>query len=407
MTRPRLLFLSHCLPFPVDEGVKIRTFHILKLLSREYEVTALCFYRSAGHRTLESVTNAVRALSEFGDVQAFPIPQEHSRARLLWDHARSVATQRAYTHFAYASKAYQSALNRALAEHPPSIVHVDSLDLTYYLDRLPTTIPVALGHHNVESALLERRSLAAHGLRRWYLKIQSRLTETTERFWLPKVALNLAVSDADLSALRAIAPDCQLGVVSNGVDTGRVEALPDADDGIVFVGGATWFPNRDALHYFTAEILPHVRAMRPRTRVTWVGQCTQRDKDEMKQRYDVDLTGYVDEIESYVSKAGCYIVPLRVGGGTRLKILYAWSMARAVVSTSIGCEGLLAVDGENIIVRNDALGFARAIVDVLDNATIRKNIRMGARRTAEEHYDWEVIGRPMLEKYREMLAQSQ
>lgn len=404
--RPRLLFLSQCLPYPTDEGVKIRTYNVLKHLSRDFDVRALCFYRKAGYQSEEKVRDATAALAKFADITTYAIPQEHSVRRALWDHGRSLLSRRAYTFWAYSSKTFRRDLHEALRDFRPDVIHIDSLDLSCYLRELPAAIPVICTHHNVESALLFRRSESETLLRRWYLRLQSRLTEKEERFWIPRLSMNVAVSDFDREAFQQICGDARFITVTNGVDTTEIRELPDVEGGLVFVGGSTWYPNRDALAYFANEILPLVRQYLPEIRVTWVGQCTEEDRVSMKDQYGIELTGYVDSIESYVADASCYVVPLRVGGGTRLKILYAWSMARAVVSTSIGCEGLRAIDGGNTLIRDTPQGFADAVVQVVGSPAFRRQLAREGRRMAETRYDWNVITQEMLAAYHEVMRSS-
>ncbi|HEV2130469.1 MAG TPA: glycosyltransferase family 4 protein, partial [Longimicrobiaceae bacterium] len=116
-----------------------------------------------------------------------------------------------------------------------------------------------------------------------------------------------------------------------------------------------------------------------------------------------ELTGYVEDPRPFVRDAACYVVPLRVGGGTRLKILEAWGMGKAVVSTSIGCEGLDAVDGENILIRDTPETFAEAVRAVLHDPELRGRLGAAARATAERRYSWEVIGGPMVRRYLELI----
>src|SRR5438270_13359550 len=115
--------------------------------------------------------------------------------------------------------------------------------------------------------------------------------------------------------------------------------------------------------------------------------------------YHVEHTGYVADCRPYVRDAACFVVPLRVGGGTRLKILDAWAMGKAVVSTSVGCEGLAAEDGRNILIRDDPAEFARAVCAVLRDQSLRARLGAAARATGEQHYSWERIGGPMLQLY--------
>jgi glycosyltransferase involved in cell wall biosynthesis len=290
-----------------------------------------------------------------------------------------------------------------VAEKEFSLVHLDSLDLSAFLEDLPQ-VPWVCAHHNVESELLRRRSLAERGARRSYMKFQADLLEHQEREWCPRFSLNLVVSKEDREVFRRLAPDADFLVVPNGVDT---SAFRPSDSGtkngsLVFVGGQAWFPNDDGMGYFANEILPLIRRTHPDIRTVWVGRAS----DKVKQEYaelGVEMTGYVEDIRPYVDPAACYIVPLRVGGGTRLKILDAWALGKAVVSTSRGCEGLDTRFGENILVADEPATFAAEVIRVLESADLRRRLGEGGRETAETTYDWEVIGESMLSAYRRIL----
>jgi glycosyltransferase involved in cell wall biosynthesis len=402
MTKPKLLFLGQTLPYPPDSGTAIRSYNVLRLLARDYDVTALCFYRRATTPDLPGSLAALRTIAS--DVELFRIEQEYSRARMLADHGRSVLTGRAYTAFAYRSAAFRHALLSRLARERFAIAHVDSLDLGDYLP-LIADVPVVAGHHNVESALLRRRAENESSvMRRGYLELQARLTEREERRWCPLAAVNLAVSDADRADFQRLVPGARFEVIPNGVDVEAfVPSVGGAKDGIVFVGGMSWFPNADALEFFDEEILPLVRARDEHVKVTWVG----RAKPDVIARYatrGVELTGHVDDIRPYVGGAACNGVPLRIGGGTRLKILDAWAMGKAVVSTSVGCEGLDAVDGQNILIRDDPAAFAAAVTMVLRDSGLRASLERNARATAEQKYSWNVIGETMRRVYADVLT---
>jgi glycosyltransferase involved in cell wall biosynthesis len=392
--RPRLLLLAQTLPFPPDGGVHIRIYNVLKLLAREYDVTMMCFTRLA-ERDTRSVQVGVAALKEYAEVSAFPIPQEHSRWRLVWDHLRSLVQRRAYVWYAYDSEAFHAHLKANLMSKRFDVVQLDSLDLARYLPAL-AGYPVVCVHHNVESALMAQRAeREPRALVRWYLHLQSRLLEKLERAWAPRVALNVTVSDSDQAVLEGIAPTARVTTVPNGVDTETFQPShgATAEEGIVSTGGLNWFPNADALTHFCDDILPRVRATIPGASVRWVGRASDETITQRWADSRVELTGHVEDIRPYVREAACFVVPLRVGGGTRLKILDAWAMGKAVVSTSVGCAGLRAVDGENILIRDDPEGFANAVADVLRNPTLRKRLGAAGRKTVEETYSWAVIGR--------------
>jgi glycosyltransferase involved in cell wall biosynthesis len=133
--------------------------------------------------------------------------------------------------------------------------------------------------------------------------------------------------------------------------------------------------------------------------VTWVGRAATAELRRFADDPALRLTGYVEDVRPYVHRAKCFIVPLRVGGGTRLKILDAWAMGAAVVSTSVGCEGLAAVDGENILIADTVDEFAAAMARVLRDDRLRASIGSNARRTAVERYSWDVLGVAMRELY--------
>ncbi len=401
--RPRLLFLCQTLPYPPDSGVQIRTYNILRLLARTFDVTALCFYRWKGGAVQRDPDASVAALRRLVDIEAFRIPQEHSRVRFAWDHLRSLAHRRVYTAFVYESRDFRARLLEVLRSFSFDLVHVDSLDLAGYLPLVRPT-PVVCVHHNVESLLLRRRARAERTpWRRAYVAYQAALTEREERFWCERVAVNVTVSDQDRSALQRLAPAGKFTLVPNGVDVSMFRPARGREDGIVFVGGNTWFPNRDALAYFCEAILPPLRAAGEAAPVRWIGWASQEDRQRYAAHQGVELTGYVKDIRPYVEGAACYVVPLRVGSGTRVKILYAWAMGKAVVSTSIGSEGLAAVDGENILIRDAPGQFAEAVRAVLHDKELRRRLGENGRATVEERYSWEVIGQPMIRQYLDLI----
>jgi polysaccharide biosynthesis protein PslH len=399
-TQPSLLFLCHWLPYPPDSGVTIRSFHLLRSLAREFRVTALCFCRrtEGGLQRLD-LAQRLAALRPLADIEAFTVPQEHSVWRLAWDHLRSVVFDRVYTAFAYDSPKLSARIVDLLRTRHFDLIHMDSIVFARYLPLL-ADVPVVLGHHNVESVLLTRRAQVERApLQRAYLRHQAHLMEREERTSCPRCQLNVVVSDADKNELHRIAAGAKSAVVPNGVDIDAFQPSLGREEGLVFVGGLNWLPNRDALQYFCDEILPRVRATGEVTPVRWVGVASDEARRQYRDRYAVELTGYVNDVRNYVRDAACYVVPLRVGGGTRLKILDAWAMGKAVVSTSIGCEGLAAQDGRNILIRDDPESFAQAVRTVLQDETVRRRLGAEGRETVERLYSWERIGESLLNLY--------
>lgn len=403
MPRPRLLLLSHRLPFPPHNGAAIRTYNLMKQLAVDFDVTALCFDRRDPALEALPLQGRIDALSPYAKCQAFPIPQLHSNARLLWDHLRSVTDGQPYVYHVHESAPFEAALRKELAAHAFDIVHIDSLDLLRFIP-LVQHLPIACTHHNAESTLLLRRAARERGLRAWYLRHQAGLLARAESQLLDRFAVNVTVSSIDSGVLQELAPLARFAVIPNGVDAEFFQPAANGKrTGCVFVGGTTWFPNRDGLEWFAADVLPRMRAAGMEDHVKWVGRVT----DSERSQFDIpglSFTGYVDDIRPHVLSAACFIAPLRVGGGTRLKILDAWAMGAPVVATRAASEGLDAVHGENILLADDADEFVRATAQVLQDRALASRIGAGGRAAVEKTYSWNVVGARIRGLYHDVIA---
>lgn len=404
-SRPRLLFLSHRLPFPPHNGAAIRTFNILRLLARDFDVTALCFDRRDAALAGSSLEERVAGIAPYAAVDVFAIPQDGSRRRLVADHLRSMVRRRPYTWYVHESRAALARLRALLATTRFDVVHVDSLDLVRLLPELGA-LPVVCTHHNVESQLLRRRAGTEPPVRRAYLRHQAGLLEAAERAWLPRVRANVTVSDEDADTFRAMVPGARCVTIPNGVDVEFFRPLDVPQQGCVFVGGTSWYPNRDALAWFAADILPRLRALGVADEVAWVGRARDEERTEYERHAGLRLTGYVDDIRPHVAAARCFIAPLRVGGGTRLKLLDAWAMGKAIVSTTIGAEGLGARHEHDMLLADTAEDFAQAVRRVLADDALRRRLERNARIAAVERFGWEAIGARMRALYCEVAGRA-
>lgn len=379
--------------------MKIRAWHTWRELSRDFDLTALCFYRRGTTRP----DDARAGLKEIAAIQAHAIPQESHPARLAWDHFRSLATGRVYTRYVYDASAFRRDLRELLDRGRWAAVHAESLDLAGYFPLLDG-LPLICVHHDVQSGLLRRRAEVEGGPRRAYLRLQAGLMEREEARWAARVTLNVVVSEADRRSLLARAPSARILVAPNGVDTGAWAPGRPGDgepDDVVFVGGSDWFPNLDGITWFAASVLPRLRAERPGLRCRWVGRATPAERERLAA-LGVASTGYVEDPRPHVASARCVIVPLRVGGGTRIKLLEAWAAGKAVVSTTIGAEGLEAVNGENLLVRDTPEAFAAALAELLDSPDLRHRLGEGGRATVLRSYQWGAVGDRLRAAYREV-----
>jgi glycosyltransferase involved in cell wall biosynthesis len=400
--KPSLLFLGQALPYPLDSGVAIRTFQAFRMLADRFDVDALFFYRRAHTACGPSIEARTERLREFGEVEAFPIPQEESAGRFALDHARSMATGRPYTYYAYDSRRYAAAIEELTAKKRYDVIHLDSLDLVRYADRFDPE-RVACTHHNVESDLLRRRAARDRSaMRRLGMTLQVNRVAAAEAEWCPRFALNIAVSAEDARALREVAPGARVEVIPNGIEAPSDTLESGEGSSVLFVGGTSWFPNRDALEFFATEVVPALGPAASTTPLVWVGRCSGDERARMARR-GIDMAGYVEDLVPYYEDAACVVAPLRVGGGTRLKILGAWGSGKAVVSTTIGCEGLDARDGENILIADGPRDFAKAIDRLIDDPELRMRLGRRARETLEERFSWKAIAPRFTALYEAML----
>lgn len=379
----------------------MRTYHVLRQLSTRYDVDGL-FFRREGEATRMPVADRVTHLEALARVEVFRVPAERNGARERWDQARSLVMGRSETYWRYDDPGYRRRLLELVLERDPVLVHMDSIVLHGYLPLLEGRT-VILSHHRPESEHLLDRARRARGPGASYLERQARWMSEVERAWLPRVAMNTVGTAAAQSVLHERSPEARVEVVPEAVDTDHYTPGEGTGQGLAFVGGTRAPANRDALAFFADEILPRLRsagAVQVLDPISWVGGARAGDRERCRER-GIDLTDYVEDIRPIVRPAACYVVPRRQAGG-RTRILQAWAMGKAVVSTTVGCEGLEAVDGQNILIRDDPESFARAVLDVLENRELRQRLGRAARETAVARYSWSRAGQVLVGLYRDL-----
>ena len=226
------------------------------------------------------------------------------------------------------------------------------------------------------------------------------MLEQFERSVCRRVDSILTCSEEDRNVLNSFAPDTPIEVVSNGVDTQFFtpdSSIAEETGSMIFVGGLNWFPNLEALQWFDIKIFPLILLDYPHAHLHIVGQ--QGDTISWQHTDAITCHGFVEDIRPYMAKASVFVVPLRIGGGTRLKILNAMSMGKPVVATTIGAEGLGVVSGENVILADQEQEFASAVITLFGQSEYSKKIAVNGRNFIEEHYQWGKIGQKLLKVY--------
>ncbi len=261
---------------------------------------------------------------------------------------------------------------------------------------LDGSIPMVLFSHNVEHMIWKRLcEIESQVWRRALLEIEWRKMRRYEAEACTRVGCAVAVSDLDRSVLAALAPSAHISSIPTGVDTSYFapNGSREVPTRLVFTGSMDWYPNEDAILYFIDAILPQIRREVPEVSLTIVGRNpTSRLRTEAAKT-GVQVTGTVDDIRAHVAEAAVYVVPLRIGGGTRLKIFEALAMGKAVVSTSVGAEGLPLIPGEHFLKEDDSACFARAVVSLLRDPVRRHRLGMAGRRLVEARYSWPQVAK--------------
>jgi glycosyltransferase involved in cell wall biosynthesis len=371
---------------PLDSGGKLRTFNILRHLSASHDLTYLSYYSGERDREYDS------ALQEMfpGAVPVHAAGRGSASKHV--DYLRRLAHRAPYAISRFAHPAAAALVTRWFEQRRFDVAVCDFLvSALIFPSRLDT--PTLLFQHNVESMLWERRA-AVGG--RWTDRLIARLEyEKMRRFeaaQLKRFHYVAAVSEHDRHAMLRMNATTPIGVVPTGVDLTQFRYDPTsrpAGPVVVFTGSMDWAPNIDGVEYFCAEVWPEVLKRRPDARFQVVG----RDPSPRVRRLasaSVDVTGTVPSVIDHVRGAAVFVVPLRVGGGTRLKIYEGMALGKATVSTTIGAEGLDVTHDRDIVIADAPGDFADAVVRFLNDDTHRRAFEAAAATTAQR-YDWSAI----------------
>ena len=257
-------------------------------------------------------------------------------------------------------------------------------------------VPVLLFEHNVEYLIWQRLASLE---RRWWRKalfdVEWRKMQRCEVAACEAAALTVAVSEEDRRRLAELAPRARTASIPTGVDTEyfRPAGHPQVAGRLVFSGSMDWHPNEDAIFYFNDAILPRIRARVPDVSLTVVGRNPSERLRDLAARTGITVTGTVDDVRPHIDEAEVYVVPLRAGSGTRLKIFEALAMAKSVVSTTVGAEGLALTHGRDVLLADAPDEFADAVVSLLGNPERRESIGRAGRELVETHFSWHQVAR--------------
>lgn len=406
----RVLWLSHLVPYPPAGGVVQRSFNLLREAARRHELHLAALDQPGIRRSGESLEDAEEALAAFCDsVTVFPIPTEGSRLRWWWLVATAYVSRRPYDVHWLRSDALHDRLSDLDAVRPRfDLVHVDTLGMTPHVRGLEG-VPFVLNHHNVESQMMEQRARSeSHALKRLYFRREAEKLARFERRVCSEASMNTVVSDLDERRLREVAGDVRVAVVENGVDTDffRPDMPPGhGKGGLIFVGGMSWYPNRDAMIHFVRKVWPLLESDRRSRTLTVIGQNPPEEVRALAgESRRVSAPGWVDDVRPQMDAASIYVCPIRRGGGTRLKILDALAMAKPLVATRFAVQGLELEEGRHYLAADEPEDYVRQIRRLEGDASLRRKLATEGRELVERRYAWKAIGEDLDRAYEEAVA---
>ncbi|MBS2021594.1 MAG: glycosyltransferase [Deltaproteobacteria bacterium] len=398
----KLLFLTPYLPSPPTFGGQRRLHGLMGALARRHDVSILSL-----HNPVDPYDDwLAQTRAQYGDVTALVNPLFGLKGRdKRLAQLRSLASTRSWDAISHRHEPLTQALRERLERGSFDALVVEFAQMAVNLEgvRLPPRLKLVLDEHNVEFDLQRRTARSAESLvRRVFQEANWRKLEREEVAAWRRFDGVSATSARDLEHVQAHAPRVPRALVPNGVDlqTFAPPAQPPEDDTVVFFGAHNYFPNADGLTFLFEQIWPKVRALRPSARLRVVGP----PPDDSVRRLappGVQIEGFVKDVAAEVGRAAVAIAPLRIGGGTRLKVVEAMALARPVVATRIGAEGLEVEDGRDLLLVDDPRAYAEAIARLLANPAEARALGLRGRQRAEAAYGWDASA----QKFERLLEQ--
>jgi len=403
----KVLFLTPQVPYPPQQGAALRNWGLISGLAARHEVAVLSFLAPGQSPEPAGPLTAVCR------IKTVPSPMRSLHDR-LYD---MLTTSQPDMALRLASELYARQLADWLARESFDVVHIGGIEMAPYLDVITAAQPHPLAVFddlNCEYLLQQRACLTdLRAPARWpgaaYSFVQWQRLRRYEAQVCRRADCVLAVSEADAAALGKLVPGLEATVVPNGVDTQVYHpTFSDTEfqipkNALVFTGTMDFRPNVDAVLWFARRVLPRIQAEVPEVRFFAVGQRPHRRLDGLRGDPAIVLTGWVKETRPYIAQAAVYIAPLRMGGGTRLKLLEAMAMGKPVVATRLGAEGYPVTDGRELLLADTPADFAAVVVALLRMPERGAALGQAARTFVEQQYDWRVIVPRVEEAYRSAL----
>jgi len=397
MNRPlRILQIAPRIPWPPNDGGAIGVYNITRSLARR------------GHRIDFATFGAGK--EQFGELAVYcnPVVVKHDTTTRTGTLLANLFSSLPYTISKYQTDAMSARLRALCREEEYDVVHVDHIHMAPYgaMVKREFGLPYVLREHNFETTIYKRfGEQQKNPLVRGYMRMQTARLRRFEGEQLDEVDVCAAITEQDAERIREASP-CAMDIIPAGVDLDRHVVLDRAlegEDRLCILGSQAWEPNQDAARWFLDSIWPRIREARPDVQLTIAGSdppawLTARQDEQVR------VPGFVDDLSALLTETTVLCVPLRIGGGMRVKLLEYFAAGKAVVSTRVGAEGNFARHDEHILHADDPEDFARAVISLLEDNARRRALGDAGRRLAEERYSWDAIAAQFEKAYHDAIA---
>jgi glycosyltransferase involved in cell wall biosynthesis len=331
-----------------------------------------------------------------------PIPYEKFRFHKLLLITKSFFSKTPYTVNWLKSRSANKLLGEIISNNNYDLIHFDTISLDVYRKLAHKNTKVIMNHHNIESHMMGRRAMKEKNyFKKFYFQMEYKKLYKYERDHLPNYDGHIVCSKDDAHRLRELSQANNIEVIPNGIDISCAEPAKFIDKGsLLFIGGLSWYPNKDAVFHFFDKIYPILRKRNINVTVDIIGRNAPKELIELASSDDsINIHGFVDDVSKYYERSNIYICPIRDGGGTKLKILDAFAKKMAVVAYSIACEGIEVNHEENVMVAENVEQFAQYIIELIND--IDKCMRLGnnAFKLVERKYNYNSIGQKLSSFY--------
>lgn len=414
----KILWVSHVVPYPPKRGVLLRAYHLVRELAKHHEVHLVCLNQKALIEPYlgEYVAGTEKAkayLEEYcASVNIIDAPLDSGKYAKPLCALSSLIRKNPYTVNWLWSRDFYNLIGRIQSEEQCELVHFDTVSLAEYLDSVEAAYPAkySLGHHNIESDMLMRRAgLESNLLKRFYYKQEGSRLKNYEKRVCSKFHTNITVSDLDSERLASIVEGAKTFVAENSVDIDFFKPSPKDNTSatFLFVGTLSWYPNEKAIRYAAENLWQNIKQKYPQAEFNVIGANPPKDLVEFSQKNEgFNILGFVDDLTEYFDNATIYLCPIKDGGGTKLKLLDAFSSGMAVVADPIACEGLKVTDGENVLLASSPDSYLQSISEILENETLRLKLRLAARKHAVENFSSRAIGASLANHFAELCKET-